>query len=210
MLPQEAIDLMTEWYDQHYTNPYPSFKDCEDLASAGKVSINQVKQWFVNVRRRTQNKYRKRRTNTTNKKIRTDDSNQEVLKSLSSVSSDDSGISNSKEIIDQSILNKSTSPYTVSNQKCYAMPNYSNHNYNNQNYTPNNSQFYNQSYDSPKLQYSNYNYTSTPVVNSYNTNQQQMYANYENERNYNYYYQQPTNIIANTTSSYNNSYSYDC
>ena len=52
---------MTRWYEQHYTNPYPMLKECEELAELGKVTVSQVKQWFVNVRRRTHNQYRKRR-----------------------------------------------------------------------------------------------------------------------------------------------------
>ena len=61
LLPQEAIDIMTAWYNLNYTSPYPTFRDCEQMAHDGKISINQVKQWFVNVRRRTQNEFRIKR-----------------------------------------------------------------------------------------------------------------------------------------------------
>jgi hypothetical protein len=198
---------MTEWYDQHYTNPYPSFKDCEDLALAGKVSVNQVKQWFVNVRRRTHNQFRKRRTNTTKRQIRENINQEEILKALP-LSSDDSGISNSKEILDVSVA--STSPYSVYNSR-QMTPIYSN-NYM-RNYTPNNSQYYNQSYDSPRQPYSNYNYsyTSTPMQQSYinpqQHQQQPMNAN-TYDRNYNYYFQQPVNTMCNSTNNNYNNYNY--
>ena len=49
---------MTQWYDKNYNSPYPTPYECEQMAFNGGISINQVKQWFVNVRRRTQNKNR--------------------------------------------------------------------------------------------------------------------------------------------------------
>ena len=60
-LPQKSIDIMTNWYDKHYTNPYPTFRDCEIMAGAGNITVNQVKQWFVNIRRRTGNQFRRKR-----------------------------------------------------------------------------------------------------------------------------------------------------
>ncbi len=62
LLPKQAVELMTQWYDRNYADPYPTFRDCEILASNGNITIEQVKQWFVNVRRRTQNQFRKQRT----------------------------------------------------------------------------------------------------------------------------------------------------
>ena len=50
---------MTEWYDKNYSYPYPTYRDCEHLANTGQITISQVKQWFVNVRRRTQNQFRR-------------------------------------------------------------------------------------------------------------------------------------------------------
>lgn len=58
---------MTEWYDKNYTSPYPTFRDCEQMANDGCITISQVKQWFVNVRRRTQNKFRIKREKNLNK-----------------------------------------------------------------------------------------------------------------------------------------------
>jgi hypothetical protein len=61
LLPQNAINIMTAWYDKHYANPYPTYREFEQLAIAGSITVNQVKQWFVNVRRRTHNQFRKKR-----------------------------------------------------------------------------------------------------------------------------------------------------
>lgn len=61
LLPQHAIDVMTEWYERNYTNPYPTYREFEMLAASGSISIAQCKQWFVNVRRRTHNQFRKKR-----------------------------------------------------------------------------------------------------------------------------------------------------
>ena len=78
ILPQAAIDIMTQWYAKHYSNPYPSFRDCEMMANQGQITLNQVKQWFVNVRRRTQNEFRKKRCpyDTKNKRKLSDENNQ--------------------------------------------------------------------------------------------------------------------------------------
>lgn len=62
LLPQTAIELMTKWYEANYTNPYPTYTDSEEMATNGNISLSQVKQWFVNTRRRTQNQYRKKRS----------------------------------------------------------------------------------------------------------------------------------------------------
>ncbi len=80
LLPKEAVELMTQWYDRNYSNPYPTFRDCEILASNGNITIEQVKQWFVNVRRRTQNQFRKQRTSYNYKRKSTEsDENEENL-----------------------------------------------------------------------------------------------------------------------------------
>jgi hypothetical protein len=61
LLPQKAVDIMTVWYDRNYSHPYPQYRELEQMAHAGSITINQVKQWFVNIRRRTENQYRKKR-----------------------------------------------------------------------------------------------------------------------------------------------------
>lgn len=61
LLPDHAIQVMNDWYNKHYANPYPTYREFEKMAREGSISVSQVKQWFVNVRRRTKNEYRKRR-----------------------------------------------------------------------------------------------------------------------------------------------------
>lgn len=52
---------MTQWYHLHYAYPYPNNHETERLAELGGITRNQVKQWFVNIRRRTENPARIRR-----------------------------------------------------------------------------------------------------------------------------------------------------
>ena len=52
---------MITWYERNYTNPYPEYRDLELMAKSGSITIPQVKQWFVNIRRRTANEFRKTR-----------------------------------------------------------------------------------------------------------------------------------------------------
>ena len=222
---------MTVWYDAHYTNPYPTFKDCEDLADAGKVSINQVKQWFVNVRRRTQNQFRKRRSNVTKRSNRKDDSNQEeILRSLTVSSSEDSGfINNSDNSKDENAVmikayqTQQAYPQTNTRNGCKVAQS---NNINTQaptviQYSNDYVQHYNQSYDSPnRIQNSTnyYNYTSTPqqalTAANYGTQPANLSINSsynELETNYNYYYQQPSSNanMTSTTSHCNYNYNFN-
>ena len=48
-------------YKRNYQNPYPTYREIELMAQRGSISITQVKQWFVNIRRRTGNQFRKKR-----------------------------------------------------------------------------------------------------------------------------------------------------
>ncbi len=68
ILPTRAVEIMTEWYDRNYTNPYPSYREFELMASQGGITTNQVKQWFVNTRRRTKNEFRRQNMTYRNKK----------------------------------------------------------------------------------------------------------------------------------------------
>jgi hypothetical protein len=105
LLPVSAIEIMTKWYEEHYTNPYPMLKECEELAELGNVTVSQVKQWFVNVRRRTHNQYRKRRA--TN-----DRSNKESI--IHKVQ--DSSIGFSETLTNDSFVTHEYSPYEIINQ----------------------------------------------------------------------------------------------
>ena len=50
-----AVRIMTAWYDQHMEHPYPSYAACEVMANSGKITVEQVKKWFANRRRRENN-----------------------------------------------------------------------------------------------------------------------------------------------------------
>ncbi|XP_059168669.1 uncharacterized protein LOC131950493 isoform X2 [Physella acuta] len=54
-LNQLAINIMSQWFDEHVQNPYPSKADKEDMAKRGGITENQVKSWFANKRNRTNN-----------------------------------------------------------------------------------------------------------------------------------------------------------
>lgn len=112
LLPTQAVDIMTEWYDRHYANPYPTYRDCEMLATKGNISINQVKQWFVNVRRRTQNQFRKTRdTRCTKRKNQTENTNIEKK-----VKIENAEINQSVNFYQSYSLDSSTSDYSTISQ----------------------------------------------------------------------------------------------
>lgn len=136
---------MTQWYDRNYSNPYPTFRDCEVLAQNGGITIEQVKQWFVNVRRRTQNQFRKQRTSYN-------------LKRKSDEFQDENGIDISYENLQQP---KARKPKVEQNELSYSntektatpgftsnMPYYYGYDYNsyyNNTYNQTNSQYFDQS-----------------------------------------------------------------
>lgn len=51
----KAVRIMTEWYDKHEENPYPSKAEKEVMSREGGISITQVKSWFANKRNRSNN-----------------------------------------------------------------------------------------------------------------------------------------------------------
>jgi len=59
-LPDKAIDILNEWYDDHLHNPYPQLEEKEILAKRGGITVKQVTAWFSNRRNRTQNTKPKR------------------------------------------------------------------------------------------------------------------------------------------------------
>ena len=186
ILPQAAIDIMTQWYAKHYSNPYPSFRDCELMANQGQITLNQVKQWFVNVRRRTQNEFRKKRCpyDTKNKRKLTDDNNQ-IYEELSQP--------------------KKTKIESLSHSQLTEGYNFTN--FSNDIYNP-----IQQSTTSPAKQYHNPQYSSafdaTPLltnpVSSYSySNYYSQYAN-----GYNYFSQSSPSISSSSNSSSDNSMYY--
>ena len=50
-----AIMLMTKWYEDHISYPYPSEQEKVQLASAGGITLTQVNAWFANRRNRSGN-----------------------------------------------------------------------------------------------------------------------------------------------------------
>jgi hypothetical protein len=59
-LPDKAVDILNEWFDEHIQNPYPSLDDKERLSKLGGISVKQVNAWFSNRRNRSQNTKPKR------------------------------------------------------------------------------------------------------------------------------------------------------
>ncbi|WAR17302.1 PBX3-like protein [Mya arenaria] len=55
MLGEEAKSILSEWYEQHIDNPYPTEEEKIQLAEHCRISVNQVKSWFANKRNRTNN-----------------------------------------------------------------------------------------------------------------------------------------------------------
>ena len=54
-LNARAIAIMTNWYESHIDNPYPSDEEKMILAERGNLTMSQVKAWFANKRNRTSN-----------------------------------------------------------------------------------------------------------------------------------------------------------
>lgn len=50
-----ATQIMTNWYERNKEHPYPSYETAEVMATAGNVTVEQVKKWFANRRRRAGN-----------------------------------------------------------------------------------------------------------------------------------------------------------
>lgn len=64
-----AVDIMTNWYDRHIDNPYPTDEEKEALADLGGLSLGQVKAWFANKRNRTNNTKPKKQKMCVEKKL---------------------------------------------------------------------------------------------------------------------------------------------
>lgn len=59
-LPERAVDIMNEWFDEHQHNPYPQLCEKERMAQLGGITVKQVTAWFSNRRNRSQNTKPKR------------------------------------------------------------------------------------------------------------------------------------------------------
>ncbi len=60
MLPDDAVEILNEWFDEHIANPYPQMEEKERLAKRGNITVKQVNAWFSNRRNRSQNTRPKR------------------------------------------------------------------------------------------------------------------------------------------------------
>lgn len=68
-LNSRAIEVMTDWYNRHIDNPYPSDEEKLALAELGGLSLAQVKAWFANKRNRTNNTKPKKQKMQVEKKL---------------------------------------------------------------------------------------------------------------------------------------------
>lgn len=59
-LPDNAVDIMNDWFLDHLNNPYPTLEDKERMAKQGRITVKQVTAWFSNRRNRSQNTKPKR------------------------------------------------------------------------------------------------------------------------------------------------------
>ena len=59
-LNAKAVTLMTDWYECHLANPYPTSLEKGEMAERGNISVSQVKAWFANKRNRSMNTRPKR------------------------------------------------------------------------------------------------------------------------------------------------------
>ncbi|XP_069114805.1 homeobox protein extradenticle-like [Argopecten irradians] len=64
-----GVSLMSDWYEKHIDNPYPSEEEKEKMARDGGLSLAQVKAWFANKRNRTSNTKPKKQKQQVEKKL---------------------------------------------------------------------------------------------------------------------------------------------
>ncbi|CAF0906957.1 unnamed protein product, partial [Didymodactylos carnosus] len=54
-LPDDAVDILNDWFDSHVDHPYPTKDEKLELAEQCGVSLQKVSTWFNNRRTRTRN-----------------------------------------------------------------------------------------------------------------------------------------------------------
>jgi hypothetical protein len=59
-LPEEAVELLNEWFESHINHPYPTTEEKQRLADDCGITTKQVNSWFCNRRNRSQNTKPKR------------------------------------------------------------------------------------------------------------------------------------------------------
>ncbi|CAG2226914.1 unnamed protein product [Mytilus edulis] len=57
-LTDQSRQILSDWYDFHIYNPYPTETEKEQLASIAGITVAQVKSWFANRRSRASNRKR--------------------------------------------------------------------------------------------------------------------------------------------------------
>ncbi|CAF0788310.1 unnamed protein product [Brachionus calyciflorus] len=60
LLPDLAVDIMNDWFEDHINNPYPTLDEKEKMAKQAGITVKQVTAWFSNRRNRSQNTKPKR------------------------------------------------------------------------------------------------------------------------------------------------------
>lgn len=50
MLSKAAVEILTDWFNEHTDHPYPTDREKENLAAASNLTIKQVNYWFINAR----------------------------------------------------------------------------------------------------------------------------------------------------------------
>ncbi len=71
LLNSKAVKCMTEWYEQHIDNPYPTDQEKQEMANLGNITLAQVKAWFANKRNRSANTKPKRQKHRLQQHLRT-------------------------------------------------------------------------------------------------------------------------------------------
>ncbi|XP_050522167.1 homeobox protein TGIF1-like [Daktulosphaira vitifoliae] len=51
-LPKAAVNILTKWLEENYTNPYPTETTKKILMEVTNLTKNQIYNWFINSRRR--------------------------------------------------------------------------------------------------------------------------------------------------------------
>ena len=59
VISKESKDILLAWLIRNINDPYPSSEERSILALKTKMSLQQIKYWFINVRRRKLKKYKK-------------------------------------------------------------------------------------------------------------------------------------------------------